>query len=157
MRTRTSMAAAIAASLTATFTAAGTGGAVAGSEPPGLPTSGGCDATVPGTQLEYGAAGPNAAFDPVATSGAQVGGTENAAVWDVLFVYDLGSGKVVPHLGESITPNEDYTVWTLKLRSGIAYTDGTPLDAQLVADNLDRFVVPDGVRNAAAGEVSRIE
>lgn len=144
---------AVAAAVLAAIAASGTGLAGASTTPP---TSGACDATVPGSEIVYGMAGPNAAFDPVGTSGAQVGGTENAAVWDVLFIYDLDSGRVVPHLGESITANDDYTVWTLKLRDGITYSDGTPLDAQLVSDNLDRFVVPEGVRNAAAGEVARI-
>lgn len=157
MRMRTSAAVTLAATLTATTLTAMSGSVGGGTAPTGAPTSGDCDETVPGTQLEYGAAGPNAAFDPVGTSGAQVGGTENAAVWDVLFVYDLETGEVVPHLAESITPNDDYTVWTLGLRDGISYSDGTPLDAQLVADNLERFMDPEGVRNAAAGEVSRIE
>ena len=151
MGTKTNAAAAVTVALTATFATAGSG--LAGTDPP---TGGQCDETVPGSIINYGLAGPNAAFDPVATSGAQVGGTENAAVWDVLFVYDLETGDVMPHLAESITPNDDFTVWTLSLREGIAFSDGTPLDAQLVSDNLDRFVVPEGVRNAAAGEVSRI-
>lgn len=115
-----------------------------------------CDATIPGTELRYGMAGPNAAFDPIGTSGSFVGGTENAAVWDVLFTYDEASGTVVPHLAESITPNDDFTVWTLKIRSGISYSDGTPFTAQLVSDNVERFLAPDGVRNAAGGYLSII-
>ncbi len=37
--------------------------------------------------------------------------------------------KVHPYLAESITPNSDFTVWTVKLRQGINFTDGTPLNA----------------------------
>lgn len=123
---------------------------------PALAGAASCDATVAGSELRYGMAGPNAAFDPIGTSGSFVGGTENAAIWDVLFTYDQASGDVVPHLAESITPNDDFTVWTLKLRSGISYSDGTPFDAQMVSDNIGRFLAPDGVRNAAGGYLSII-
>ncbi len=33
--------------------------------------------------------------------------------------------QVHPFLGESITPNADYTQWTIKVRQGITFTDGT--------------------------------
>ena len=35
-------------------------------------------------------------------------------------------------LGESIEPNEDATVWTIKVREGISFHDGTPLNADAV-------------------------
>ena len=35
-------------------------------------------------------------------------------------------------------PNEDATVWTIKVREGITFTDGTPLNADAVIDNLNR-------------------
>jgi peptide/nickel transport system substrate-binding protein len=127
-------------------------GAVASTAPPA--DSGGgeaCEATVPGSQLDYGIFAPNSAFDPTGTSGALVGGTENAAVWDMLFRWDPETGEVVPKLAESLTPNEDFTAWTLKLREGITYSDGTPLTAQLVSDNIDRFFATEGVRNTSAG------
>jgi peptide/nickel transport system substrate-binding protein len=47
-------------------------------------------------------------------------------------------GNVYPYLLESIEPNEDYTVWTLTVREGIKFHDGTDLDADAVADNLER-------------------
>jgi peptide/nickel transport system substrate-binding protein len=46
--------------------------------------------------------------------------------------------KVHPYLAESITPNDDATEWTIKLRSGINFTDGTPLNADAVIENLQR-------------------
>ena len=46
--------------------------------------------------------------------------------------------KVHPYLAESITPNADCTQWTVKLRSGISFTDGTPVNADAVIDNLQR-------------------
>lgn len=38
---------------------------------------------------------------------------------------------------ESMEPNEDYTVWTLTVREGITFHDGTPLDAEAVVYNLN--------------------
>ena len=47
-------------------------------------------------------------------------------------------GEVVPYLLESITPNDDSTVFTLKLREGIMFHDGTELTADVVAFNFER-------------------
>jgi len=44
--------------------------------------------------------------------------------------------KVHPFLAESITPNADFTEWTIKLRSGISFTDGAPLNADAAILNL---------------------
>jgi len=52
-----------------------------------------------------------------------------------------------PFLAESIEPNEDYTVWTIKLREGINFTDGTPLNADAAMDNINRTffgIIPAG-------------
>ena len=46
--------------------------------------------------------------------------------------------EVQGYLAESIEPNEDYTVWTIKLREGITFTDGTPLNADAAIDNVNR-------------------
>jgi peptide/nickel transport system substrate-binding protein len=53
------------------------------------------------------------------------------AVIEPLFILNLESldGEVLPWLGESMTPNEDATVWTIKLRDGIKWSDGEPLTA----------------------------
>ena len=44
-----------------------------------------------------------------------------------------------PYLLESLTPNADYTVWTMKARPDITFHDGTPLDGAALADNVARF------------------
>ncbi len=49
----------------------------------------------------------------------------------------FGDDHVVhPFLAESITPNEQFTVWTIKIRDGIVFHDGTPVDADAVMFNL---------------------
>jgi ABC-type transport system substrate-binding protein len=59
------------------------------------------------------------------------------AFYDPLFVVGTDL-EVHPFLGESIEPNEDMTVFTIKVREGISFTDGTPLNADAVIDNLNR-------------------
>ena len=48
---------------------------------------------------------------------------------DVLTLLNYGSGEIENWLAESLTPNEDHSVWTLKLRPGITWHDGTPFTA----------------------------
>ena len=45
-------------------------------------------------------------------------------------------GQVQPFLAQSIEPNEDFTEWTITVREGITFTDGTPLDAAAMIYNL---------------------
>ncbi|MEN9822005.1 MAG: hypothetical protein RLZ04_431 [Actinomycetota bacterium] len=52
-----------------------------------------------------------------------------AAVGDDLEVHGV--------LAETITPNEDFTEWTIKIREGISFTDGTPVDGAAVLRNLN--------------------
>lgn len=52
-------------------------------------------------------------------------------------MYANTDGEVVPYLLESIEPNEDYTEWTMTIRDGITFHDGTPLDAEAVAFNIN--------------------
>ena len=43
-------------------------------------------------------------------------------------------GEYEPFLAESIESNEDFTVWTMTLRPGVTFHNGTPLTAQTIAD-----------------------
>ena len=60
------------------------------------------------------------------------------SIYDPLTVTADNEQGWAPYLAESITPNADYTVWTIKVRPGITFHDGTPLDGAAVADNLNR-------------------
>jgi peptide/nickel transport system substrate-binding protein len=57
-------------------------------------------------------------------------------------VYDpltaqAADGTIKPYLAQSVTPNSTYTVWTLTLRPGISFHDGSPLTATVVKNNFD--------------------
>jgi peptide/nickel transport system substrate-binding protein len=70
----------------------------------------------------------------LAPPGMQVAQT----LYDTLTKPDA-EGEIQPHLAESIEPNEDFTQWTIKVREGVTFHDGSPLDAQVVANNLDAY------------------
>ena len=46
-------------------------------------------------------------------------------------------GEIVPQLVETVEPNDDYTEWTLTIKEGITFHDGTPLDGAAVKFNID--------------------
>ena len=45
-----------------------------------------------------------------------------------------------PYLAESVEPNEDCTQWTITLRDGVTFHDGTALDATVVKNNIDAWL-----------------
>jgi ABC-type transport system substrate-binding protein len=51
-------------------------------------------------------------------------------------------GEVHCFLCESLTPNSSYTEWTMKVRPGITFHDGTPCDGAAVKFNLDEARKP---------------
>ncbi|MFV0257524.1 MAG: ABC transporter substrate-binding protein [Acidimicrobiales bacterium] len=58
------------------------------------------------------------------------------AVADPLFI-TREDGEVVPYLAEAVEPSEDYTAWTITIRDGITFHDGTPVDGEAIAYNID--------------------
>lgn len=63
--------------------------------------------------------------------------------FETLFELDL-DGKIVPKLAESMDVNEDSTVFTIRLKEGINFSDGTPFNAEAVKANLERILDPEG-------------
>jgi peptide/nickel transport system substrate-binding protein len=63
-------------------------------------------------------------------------------LYDTLFEYD-DDLNVVPALAESAEPNEDGTEWTIRLRQGVVFHDGSPLTADDVLYNMEHWVQPD--------------
>ena len=59
------------------------------------------------------------------------------AVFDPLMIV-TEKGGVKPYLAKSLTSNKDMTVWTITVREGIKFHDGTPLDGAAVLTNIDK-------------------
>ncbi|WP_436777645.1 ABC transporter substrate-binding protein [Yinghuangia sp. YIM S09857] len=65
-----------------------------------------------------------------------------SALYDPLFYVDGTSRSVKPHLGESLTSADNGATWTMKLRPGVVFSDGTPFDAAAVKLNYDTHANP---------------
>ncbi|MEV6396849.1 ABC transporter substrate-binding protein [Streptomyces sp. NPDC051907] len=57
------------------------------------------------------------------------------AIFSGLVDYEPGTGKLVYVNAESVTPNEDSSVWTVKLKQGWKFHDGTPVTAKSYVDS----------------------
>ncbi|ODU01639.1 MAG: hypothetical protein ABS81_20210 [Pseudonocardia sp. SCN 72-86] len=74
-------------------------------------------------------------FDPT----VQNANPAAAAIYDSLMKVQP-DGSVAPFLAESMTTTDNGKTWTLKLRQGVTFSDGTPLDAQAVVTNVQRHI-----------------
>jgi peptide/nickel transport system substrate-binding protein len=92
-------------------------------------------------------------LDPVgwtgATSAVGFDSPMAYAIFDDLMLEDLATGEVKPHLAEALT-STDFTAWTLKLRPGVKFSDGTALDTTAVKTNWDRIAAAKGPHQANA-------
>ncbi|WP_225144516.1 MULTISPECIES: ABC transporter substrate-binding protein [unclassified Bradyrhizobium] len=52
-------------------------------------------------------------------------------------------GKILPWLAESWTISEDKKVYTFEIKPNVKFTDGTALDAQAIADNINGWLSND--------------
>jgi peptide/nickel transport system substrate-binding protein len=116
---------------------------------------------VDGGTLTFGSYAEPLELDPARTIVAgTTGGTEMAAIYDVLVRWDEEKQAVVPQLAESLTPNEDHTSWDLTLRPDVRFSDGTVLDAEAVAWSIARYLEQGGhdaavwTHNVTATEVT---
>ncbi|MFD1211973.1 ABC transporter substrate-binding protein [Arthrobacter sp. GCM10027362] len=68
-------------------------------------------------------------------------------------VSQTDDGKIVPWLAKSWSVSEDQKTWTFKLKAGVKFTDGTPVNAQAIADNFDYWAAGgNGTVQAHIGE-----
>ncbi len=71
-------------------------------------------------------------------------------IYDTLVDFKDGTTDLMPGLATSWSSNANATSWTFKLRSGVKFHDGTPLNADAVVFNLSRWwdkAHPYGFRN----------
>jgi peptide/nickel transport system substrate-binding protein len=66
----------------------------------------------------------------------------NSFVTDPL-VYLTSEGKYLPMLATRWTVSSAGRIWTIALRAGVTFQDGTPLDADAVKFNIDRVMSPE--------------
>lgn len=98
-----------------------------------------------GGTLRAGSPPPPTAVDPVTMyDGSAIAIVQLVAEYLIWLDRDF---RLVPKLAESWSSAQDGKKWTFKLRSGVTFSDGTPLDAAAVKASFDRLLDP---RNKSA-------
>lgn len=90
-----------------------------------------------GGNLAIGLEAESEGFNPVTSPWAVSGHMVASAIFDPLATVDA-DGNVVPYLAESIEPaNDDASEWTIRVRDGVTFHDGTPLTSEEVRAGLE--------------------
>ncbi len=121
-----------------------------GSKKSSSDASGGSSATVPsliktpsgppqsGGTLTFGTESEVSGWNPTVDRW-DASGTEIAlTVMDALVGFDQNF-TAQPYLAESLTPNADFTEWDIKLRSGVQFHNGAPLNSAALKKSIDAF------------------
>ena len=114
-------------------------------------TSGSSDASAPSTEatgsgktggvLTVGALTPATEVDPITGyDAATIAITQLTHEYLIWLEADL---TLRPALAESWTPDDEGATWTVVLRQGVTFSDGTPLDAETVVASYDRLLDPE--------------
>jgi len=89
-----------------------------------------------GGSLVIGTTAEEQGFNPSTARFDSVGVMYARTVFDPLAVI-TATGKVAPYLAESITPNAEYTSWTVTLRPTVVFHDGTACDGAALLKNFE--------------------
>lgn len=88
-----------------------------------------------GGRLVYGLSAESDGWNPTLSRWGPSGLQVARSVFDLLAVVD-DQGRWQPELAESFEPSADHMRWTIGLRPGVTFHDGTPLDAEALAASL---------------------
>jgi ABC-type transport system substrate-binding protein len=102
-----------------------------GTHPDGISTA----TPKPGGQLIFGVDTEEKGFSPTQGTFDEVGVLYARTVFDPLMII-AADGTPQPYLAQSVTPNADYTVWTITLRPNLLFHNGTSCDAAAVVANI---------------------
>ncbi|HEX7095270.1 MAG TPA: ABC transporter substrate-binding protein, partial [Acidimicrobiales bacterium] len=97
----------------------------------------------PGGEITFGTFSEAVSLDPVRMTGSGVtGAIELSAIYDTIVRYNPETHDYEMRTAESLEPNDDFTQWTLVLKPGITFGDGTPYDANAVIASIKRHQDP---------------
>ena len=99
-----------------------------------------------GGTIRAGILQPAGALDPVTV--ADQGGLGILGQSGEYLIWSDRDLKAQPRLAESWAPTEGGRVWRFKIRQGVTFHDGTPMDAEDVASTFNRLADPDAGSNA---------
>ena len=80
-------------------------------------------------------------LDPL-LGGNNESGFIQSTIFDGLVMFKPGSSQIGPGLAESWAVSPDGLVYTFRLRRGVKFHDGTPMNARTVAEDIDRAINP---------------
>jgi peptide/nickel transport system substrate-binding protein len=107
------------------------GGSGTGGDDAGTPRAGGA--------VTYGLEADNTGGWCLAEAQLAIAGIQVArSIYDTLTAPDA-DGVAQPYLAQDVTPNADFTQWTITIRPDITFHDGTPLTAEVVKNNIDAW------------------
>ena len=95
-------------------------------------------------------------WTPGAASFAAAGYNVAYSIYDPLVVR-AADGSYQPYLAESISANDDFTVWTVALREGVEFHDGTPLDAEALLSNFTDYLTTEDSEVAGDDQLGQVE
>ncbi|MDV8001398.1 ABC transporter substrate-binding protein [Rhodococcus sp. IEGM 1408] len=155
---RTTVALATLATAALTLTACGGGGdaAESASGATAPDQSERCTEDKAGGTITMGEYSMLPSFAPGQGSFGVRGAAESTAVYDRLMIWNPEAAEFQPKLAESLEANSDNTVWTLKLRDGVMFSNGDELTAQDVAYTIDLHKDP-ATRSNAMTDAKQIE
>ena len=90
-----------------------------------------------GGSVTFGIDTEESGFDPSTARWDEGGFLYGRTVFDPIAIVNA-AGQVEPYLAQSITSNADFTAFTITLRPGIVFHDGTPLDANALHLNIEK-------------------
>lgn len=108
-----------------------------------------------GGVLRFGIDADSDGYNPVTNNFALAGNLVASAIFEPLVVVNA-ERRVDPYLAESVSPNDDGTVWTIKARSGIKFHDGEPFDGEAIKINIEQRV-KSALSAVALEPVDRVE
>jgi peptide/nickel transport system substrate-binding protein len=79
------------------------------------------------------------------------------AIYDTLMIVPKLGDTPQPNIAESLTASDDQMTWTMKLPSGLKFSDGTAFDAAAVKFNMDRDMKPGSTAAALLSSVKSVE
>jgi peptide/nickel transport system substrate-binding protein len=80
-------------------------------------------------------------LDPATDTTATANAVMMDSIYGSLFL-ESSSGKIVPELASGYSESNGGRTWTINIRNGITFSDGTPFNAQAVAYNISRDLEP---------------
>lgn len=102
-----------------------------------------------GGVVDWGLEAETDGLNPLSGRFAMSGHMVASAIYDPLVTLD-NEGKWAPYLADSVTPNSDFTEWTIKVHPGVKFHDGKDLTADAVAHTLSQATTSAMVGKAVA-------